>query len=145
MALTFTPVYPASSASAPAAVDPNSIPVDTRNEVEEAIAFFASKQGENVALTVEFPNKTEKAKWVGLAQSYALNRPKEAGEPFVLRVSPQRGTTESGSLQFRMYPKSEYDRRKAEAQRVRDAAKAAKANGEAPKSEAPKAQTGAKK
>lgn len=130
MALNFTPKAVTGGHSA-TPVDPAVVTDEVKAEVEEAIGFFVANP-EGMALTVEFPTAADKQKWVGQAQAYAPNRPADKGEPFILRVSPGKGAgtaagTDTGKLQFRMYPKSVQDARAAERKAISDAAKAAKA------------------
>ena len=125
MALNFTPHAVTGGHSTPD-VPVDEVPEETRAEVEEAIGFFVANP-EGMALRVEFPDNPTKQKWVGMAQSYAANRPESKGEPFVLRVSPGKAGADAKVLQFRMYPKAQQDAQAAERKRIRDAAKAAKA------------------
>lgn len=136
MALNFTPVKAKESSNKVASVSLDSIPAETRDEVEEAWAYFADPAHAGTSLRVVFPDVQAKHSWVALAQSYcALRADAGKGEALWMRVSPIRGTDDETkrTLQFRMRTLAEETKRAEDSKKIREQAAAAEAKATAGK------------
>lgn len=129
MGRTFEPHFPEQSATRPR-IDVDQVPQDVRDEVEEAITWFANPANAGGVLRFTFESNEEKQQWIGQAHSYALSRKQKGRDldsgPWVLKPSPGRKSNDKpGFLQFRMIRKDQYDALQEETRRNREAAKAA--------------------